>query len=78
MSKITKATLNKAIRLYPIGTKFTSLFGADDTVIEYKDPYNKKINLSHYMTSDGIFVHCKGDIYPRMIFDGKFWARINK
>lgn len=60
--------LNEAMKRFPIGTEFISLFGAKDIVTE---------RLKTYVVKDGgVFVTGeKGD--ERMIYDGT-WAEITK
>ncbi len=70
----TQKLLIKAKKLYPIGTKFTSIFGANDVVT--KSPFdNMEI---YYIDSSGDCIMVHGKNQTRMIFDGKYWADIYK
>lgn len=68
--------LEKAKKLFPSGTKFTSLFGADDIVADKK-------TIKSYFIKEGIYfidkygtiiVFCKSGQF-RVIFDNNTWAK---
>lgn len=63
----------KAIRNFPIGTKFISHFGATDIVTE--DIY--KIDIINNNTSDPD-VYAKTKSGWRLIYNGSTWAQILK
>lgn len=69
--------LIKANKIYKIGTKITSLFGADDIIVEPNSFLGKRNH--HLYTGDHhtILAHCKSG-QSRMIYDGGIWAKIIK
>jgi hypothetical protein len=66
---LTDTAIKKAIRKYPPKTKFTSIFGAEDTVSD-KD----KIRVDGF---GEIYVLCNSG-QERLIYDGKYWATIHQ
>lgn len=60
--------MNKAKKMFPIGTKFTSIFGADDEIVDTTHYWNDE--------KDCILAHCKRE--SRMIYDGHRWADVYK
>jgi len=74
-SKSNLRRFEKAKKLYPVGTKFTSLWGATDVVTErpflgYKDAFYS------LETGGDIFVTRKHE--ERMIYSKGAWAAIHK
>jgi len=69
--------MNKAKKMFPIGTKFTSIFGANDEIVDTEEMFGKK-SPAHYWNDekDCILAHCK--IESRMIYDGHRWADVHK
>jgi len=69
--------MNKAKKMFPIGTKFVSIFGADDEIVDTEEMFGKKRPI-HYWNDDQdcIMAHCMRE--SRMIYDGKRWADIHK
>ncbi len=68
--------LEKAKKLYPVGTKFTSIFGADDVVTQPKKDFFGNTPATHTADELGSIL-VQGKYESRMIFDGK-WAKIHK
>lgn len=75
-TRIQKA-LEKAKKLYPVGTKFTSLFGADDVVTQHPSAAFGGKNKTHYTGCDNDIV-VTGKYEHRVIYDGSRWADIHK
>ena len=76
MEKINlNKTLEKAKKLYPIGTEFVSLFGAKD-IITPPTTFSGKIDDTYIIDNNSIFVN--GKYNRRMIYDGLRWAEIIK
>lgn len=66
--------LEKAKKLYPIGTKFSSMFGANDVVTQRPKLWNEKPEI-HY-SDEGGDIYVTGEHENRMIYchDTKRWA----
>lgn len=74
ISKRTQQHLKKAMKLFPIGTKFTSAFGVDDIVTQPKQiPYGIKREM--YWSNGHGCILVQGKNASRMVFDGKWWAK---
>jgi len=69
--------MDKAKKMFPIGTKFSSIFGANDEIVDTEEMFGEKRPI-HYWNDekDCIMAHCKRE--SRMIYDGRNWARIHK
>jgi hypothetical protein len=69
--------MDKAKKMFPVGTKFTSIFGADDEIVDREETFGTKRPI-HYWDDDKecILAHCKRE--SRMIYDGRRWADVHK
>ncbi len=68
--RVTRAEKNlaKAKELYPIGTRFYSIYGADDVVTKCDG------STCTYWLTEFNDVMVNGRYEPRMIFDGSRWS----
>lgn len=67
----------KAKKMFPIGTKFSSIFGAEDEIEDTNKVFGKKPPILYWNDDgDAIMANCKRE--TRMIYDNGTWARIYK
>ncbi len=62
--------LEKAKELYPVGTKFVSLFGVEDIVNVCPNP-----SKSDYYIGENSTIMVYGKYHPRVIYDNGQWAQ---
>lgn len=67
-----KYLLEEVKKRFPIGTNFTSLFGAQDMVTKPEDYGDKNV----YLVYDDGSVGVRGRYEYRMVFNGLLWADI--
>lgn len=69
--------LTKAKKIYKIGTKFTSLYGADDQVSKNVSLFGKKESSLYIGDFGNILAFCESGS-SRIIYSDGMWAKIFK
>lgn len=69
--------LIKAKKKYKIGTKITSIFGADDVICKPHSYFGEKVDYLYIGEYHTILAHCKSG-QSRMIYNDGVWAKIYK
>lgn len=67
--------LIKAKKIYKVGTKITSIFGADDVICQPPSYFGEKVDYLYIGEHHAILAHCKSG-NSRLIYDNGTWAKI--